>query len=87
MNYQIEFTSSASKQLKKLPDDIQQKIKIQVEELAKEPRPDEVVKLKNYEYTYRVRVGNYRVLYEIQDELLIVKVIRIGHRQDVYRQE
>lgn len=87
MNYQIEFTKSASKQLKKLPDDIQQKIKVQIEELATEPRPDGVVKLKNYEDTYRVRVGNYRVLYEIQDELLIVKVIRIGHRQDVYRQE
>jgi mRNA interferase RelE/StbE len=87
VSYQIEFTKSASKQLAKLPENVQQRIKFKVEELGDDPRPDGVVKLTNSDETYRIRVGNYRVLYEIKDDLLIIKVIRVGHRKEVYRDE
>lgn len=52
--------------------------------MAENPRPSGVVKLENTDNQYRIRVGNYRVLYEIQDDVLIVKVVRVGHRRDVY---
>ncbi|MEI2580747.1 type II toxin-antitoxin system RelE family toxin [Scytonema sp. PRP1] len=87
MTYQVELTKKASKQLAKLSEDIQQRIKIKVQELAENPRPSGVVKLENSDNKYRIRVGNYRVLYEIQDDLLIVSVIRVGHRREVYNNE
>lgn len=87
MNYQVEFTKKASKQLAKLSEDIQQRIKIKVQELAENPRASGVVKLENSDNKYRIRVGHYRVLYEIQDDLLIVSVIRVGHRREVYNNE
>lgn len=87
MTYQVEFTKKASKQLDKLSLDLQQKIKTKVQELADNPRPNGVVKLENSDDRYRIRVGDYRVLYEIQDDLLIVSVIRVGHRREVYRED
>jgi mRNA interferase RelE/StbE len=87
VTYQVEFTKKASKQLDKLSKDLQQKIKTKVQELADNPRPGGVVKLENSDDRYRIRVGDYRVLYEIQDDLLIVSVIRVGHRREVYRNE
>lgn len=87
VTYQVELTKKASKQLAKLSEDIQQRIKIKVQELAENPRPSGVVKLENSDNKYRIRVGNYRVLYEIQDDLLIVSVIRVGHRREVYNNE
>ncbi|MBD2359915.1 type II toxin-antitoxin system RelE/ParE family toxin [Anabaena minutissima FACHB-250] len=85
MIYQIEITSRAAKQLKKLPEDIKLKIEDKIHDLANDPRPDGVVKLEGDEDTYRVRVGKYRILYEVKDDLLIVRVVKIGHRRDVYR--
>ena len=83
--YQIEFTKAASKQLKKLSVQEQTRVKEQIDQLADNPRPDGVVKLKDSENSYRIRVGTYRVLYDIFDDILLVSVIRIGHRKDVYR--
>ncbi|RAM49166.1 MAG: type II toxin-antitoxin system RelE/ParE family toxin [Hapalosiphonaceae cyanobacterium JJU2] len=85
MIYQVEITSRAAKQLKKLPEDIKLRIEEKIQELAENPRPDGVVKLEDSENAYRVRVGKYRILYEIKDDLLIVKVVKIGHRKDVYK--
>ncbi|GAX45956.1 hypothetical protein NIES4075_69770 [Tolypothrix sp. NIES-4075] len=87
MTYQVEFTKKAFKQLGKLSKDLQQKIKTKVQELADNPRHSGVVKLENSDDRYRIRIGDYRVLYEIEDDLLIVSVIRVGHRRDVYRNE
>jgi mRNA interferase RelE/StbE len=83
--YQVEITSRAAKQLKKLPEDIKLRIEEKIQELAENPRPDGVVKLEDSEDTYRVRVGKYRILYEVKDNLLIVKVVKVGHRRDVYK--
>lgn len=85
MIYQVEITSRAAKQLKKLPEDIKLRIEEKIQELAENPRPDGVVKLEDSEDTYRVRVGKYRILYEVKDNLLIVKVVKVGHRRDVYK--
>ena len=85
MIYQVEITSRAAKQLKKLPEDIKLRIEEKIQELAENPRPDGVVKLEDSEDTYRARVGKYRILYEVKDDLLIVKVVKVGHRKDVYK--
>lgn len=87
MTYQVEFTRKASKQLAKLPENVQQRIKIKVEELAENPRPSGVVKLESSNNRYRIRVGDYRILYEIIDDLLIVTVVKVGHRREVYQDE
>ncbi|MCJ8282528.1 MAG: type II toxin-antitoxin system RelE/ParE family toxin [Rivularia sp. ALOHA_DT_140] len=84
MTYQIEISSRAAKQLKKLPPDIRDRINEKILELAENPRPNGVVKLEDDD-RYRIRVGSYRVLYEIKDDLLIVKVVKVAHRKEVYR--
>ena len=85
--YQIELSKTASKQLKKLSKEEQGRIEEKIDELADNPRPEGVVKLKDAENSYRIRVGNYRVLYDIFDHILLVNVIKIGHRKDVYRKK
>ena len=85
--YQIEFTASASKQLKKLPEEEKTRIRDKIDELADNPRPDGVVKLTNSENSYRIRVGSYRVLYDIFDDILLISVIKVRHRKDVYRKK
>jgi mRNA interferase RelE/StbE len=87
VTYQIEISNRAVKQLKKLSTDIRERINKKILDLAKNPRPSGVVKLENTDNKYRIRVGNYRVLYEIKDDVLIIKVIRVGHRRDVYQDE
>ena len=83
-NYQIEFTKSASKQLKKLPKEQQIRIQAKIDELADNPRPDGVVKLTNSENS-RIRVGSYRIVYDILDDILLISVVKVSHRKDVYR--
>ena len=85
MTYRIEFVKQAAKQLKALSSEDQQKIKIKIDALTNVPRPDGVVKLTGEDHLYRVRVGNYRIIYCIQDEQLLVLVLKIGHRRDVYQ--
>lgn len=86
MNYKVKFTKGARKMLKKLPLDIQNRIKPKIKALSVEPRPDGVKKLKGKENSYRIRVGDYRVVYEIFDDVLIVKVLEIGHHSDIYKE-
>jgi mRNA interferase RelE/StbE len=56
-------------------------------ELAENPRPSGVIKLEGSNDTYRIRVGSYRVLYDIFDDVLIISVVRVGHRREVYKDE
>ena len=86
MTYQIEISSRAAKQLKKLPPDIRDRINDKILELADNPRPSGVVKLEDDD-KYRIRVGSYRVLYEIKDDVLMVKVVKVAHRKEVYREK
>lgn len=85
MSYQVEFSRGASKQFRKLPPSIQERVQAKIDELAVEPRPNQVKKLQGDDSLYRIRVGNYRIVYEIKDDVLLVIVIRIKHRSEVYK--
>ena len=85
MIYEIIITKSIQKQLDNLPNNIQERVYDKISQLAKEPRPDGVVKLKGYDNEYRIRIGDYRLVYEIQDEQLIVLLVQCKHRRDVYK--
>lgn len=84
MTYRVEILPSARRQIKKLPSDVQIKVRQAIVELTSEPRPISALKLTGRN-AYRIRLGNYRVIYEIYDEVLIVTVVAVGHRRDVYR--
>lgn len=64
---------------------IQTRIVERIDGLAEEPRPPGATNVVGASDTYRIRVGDYRIVYEIQDAVLVVLVIRVGHRRDVYR--
>ncbi len=83
--YKVFFRPSADRALKKLPQDVQRRIVGEVAILAHDPRPAGVVKLAGHENLWRIRVGNYRVVYEIHGNRLVVLVLRVAHRKDAYR--
>ena len=82
--FDLEFASSIRKDLKKINKKDVIKIISEIQNLAKNPRPTSCKKLTNEEL-YRIRIGNYRVIYEIFDERLIVHIVKVGHRKDVYK--
>lgn len=82
--YEIFFKDSVWKELKKIPKNDLKKIISRVEQLGNDPRPMGCEKLTDHEL-YRIRQGNYRIVYSIQDNELTVWVIKVGHRKDVYR--
>jgi len=84
-SYDIEITQSAEKQLGKLPREDQLRIVRAVLALAEDPRPRGCRKLTGYDDVFRIRVGSYRVIYSIAERSLVVLVLKIGHRGDVYR--
>lgn len=81
--YTVLVSKTAQKQLNKLPDNIATPLIEAIGSLADEPRPHGCKKLKGRE-AYRIRKGNYRVIYEVNDGILTVEVIAIGHRKDIY---
>ncbi len=85
MAYTVELLPTAEEQLSKLPKDAQRRIARKIDSLAENPRPPDAKLLKNTEKFYRIRVGDYRLIYSIDGRHLVVLVIRIGHRRDVYR--
>ena len=84
--YQVEFAPTAVKQLRSLHKQFQAQIVRRIETLADDPRPPGVEKLAGEDGIYRIRSGTYRILYTINDKALVVLVIRIGDRKEVYRQ-
>ena len=83
--FEIQWRSSTKKDLRKLPAKEVPRIVALVETLASEPFPHGTEKLSGAEHTYRIRVGDYRVIYEVWREVRIVLVQRVRHRSDVYR--
>lgn len=83
MIYEVKFTNAAKRQLKKLPRPAREQVFELAVSLANNPRPTGVVKLKKRP-GWRMRTGDYRVIYTIEDEHLLVTVIRAGHRKEVY---
>jgi len=83
--YRVEVARRALRVLSSLPRREQQRIRAAVDLLAEQPRPPGAVHLVGEPHAYRVRVGDYRIVYEIFDNRLVIQVVRIGHRKDVYR--
>ena len=83
--YSIEFTRSAEKDLDKIPDLYYETIISKIKKLANEPRPYGHKKLKSYTNYYRIRIAKYRIIYSIQDDKLLIVVIAIDHRKDIYK--
>jgi mRNA interferase RelE/StbE len=85
--YRIEIMRPALKQLAALPREEQVRVTADINALAGNPRPRGVEKLKGQDEKYRIRVGAYRVIYTIRDDRLVVLVLLIGHRKDIYRKK
>lgn len=85
MRYTVEFTPGCARQLEKLPRNVQVRLKPHIDALAEEPRPGGAEKLAGEEGLYRIRVGDHRIIYFVEDQALIVLVVKVGHRRDVYR--
>jgi len=85
LKYRIEVKKSAAKALKKIPKPDQKRISERIDNLAKNlPNPD-TTKMKGNNPFHKIRVGDYRIVYEIQDYILLILIIKIGHRKDIYR--
>lgn len=83
MTYKVKILRKAIKQLETLPPKDYQAIKLKILALGENPRPRNCKKLKGRD-GFRIRQGNYRIIYDIKDEILTVRVITIGNRKDVY---
>lgn len=83
--YSVEIARRAVKALAALPRLEQQRIRAAIDLLADNPRPPGCVALAGENHIYRVRVGDYRIIYEVLDARLLIQVVRIGDRRDVYR--
>ena len=84
-SYEIEISRTAERQLKKLAEEDQLRVVRAVLALTEEPRPRGSRKLTGYDDVFRIRVGRFRVLYSVSDARLVILVLKIGHRRDVYR--
>ncbi len=85
MTYRLEIAAIAKRQFKQLPDDVQSRLRAKIESLASCPRPHGSRKLIGYQDVYRIRAGRYRVIYSVDDEKVIVLILKLGHRRGVYR--
>ena len=85
MKYKVQLKRSVVKTLKSLPQKEVKKIAKKIDSLERNPVPKDSKKLKSEKDLYRVRVGDYRILYFFQNSNLTVLVIRIGHRKDIYK--
>ncbi len=85
MSYRIGVKKSAAKALKKIPKADRKRIVNKIDSLAESlPNPD-TTKMKGKNPFHKVRVGNYRIVYEIQDDVLLILIVKVGHRKDIYR--
>lgn len=85
MAYQVIVKPSAAKAIRKLDRVTQRRIIRLLDYLAKHPRPEGVVKMQGEERMWRLRIGDHRLIYEVHDDRLVVLVLRVGHRRDVYK--
>jgi mRNA interferase RelE/StbE len=84
-SYQLEWRRSATKDLRRIASEEVPRVIAAVESLVEDPFPPGCVKLSGSERSYRIRVGDYRILYDVLSGRLVIEVIRVGHRKDVYR--
>jgi len=82
-NYKIEIKKSATKEIERLPRSILKRVLEKIQSLSEAPRPSGCKKLTADE-KYRLRVGDYRILYSIEDDILVIYVVKVAHRKKVY---
>lgn len=85
MQYKIEFRPRAHKFLNEMPKGDKERVLQRIQEISHDPRHDNVIKMAGKDEKYRARQGNYRIVFSIHDELLIVEIIDIDHRKDAYK--
>jgi len=83
--YRIEISATAERQLKKIRREDKVRILRSISLLASDPRPSGCRKMSGYDDIYRLRIGDYRVIYEVDGRRIIVVILKIGHRREVYR--
>jgi mRNA interferase RelE/StbE len=83
--YKVEFTPAARRDIASLPRGILRRIDARLLELGQEPHPPGATKLRDRDGLLRVRVGDYRIIYRVENKRLVVLVIRVGHRREIYR--
>lgn len=83
--YEVQISRRAAKALAALQRNDQLRIRAAIDLLSETPRPPNCVAIVGEHSAYRVRVGSYRIVYEVVDEILLVQVVRVGHRREVYR--
>lgn len=85
MKYSIVILPVARKELLDLPSEVQKRIDKKILALADDPRPHNVKALQGEKGLYRIRVGDYRIVYSVEDKIVTVIIVRVRHRKDVYR--
>ena len=85
MDYGVLVSKSVQKQINQLPTSVQARAIEKIVNLATEPRPSGCLKLKGYDNQYCIRIGEYRIRYETDDQALIVKILQCKHPRDVYK--
>jgi mRNA interferase RelE/StbE len=86
-SFLIEWRKSTKKDLRRIAATEVNKIVAAVTDLAKDPRPDGCTKMQGSDLAYRIRIGDYRVIYEIFEKRLVIEVVRVSHRREVYRKK
>ena len=85
MKYRVEFKRSAAKALKKIPKSDQRRIRDRIDSLAENLPESATTKMKGDNPFHRIKVGDYRIIYEVHSDILVIMVLKIGHRKEVYR--
>jgi mRNA interferase RelE/StbE len=85
VRYTVEVTPAAGRQIRKLGRTAQERVLARIEKLEEDPRPHDASKLQTPEELYRIRVSDYRIVYQVEDDRLIVLIVRVGNRKEVYR--
>jgi mRNA interferase RelE/StbE len=84
MTYSVKIAPTAERQLRKFDPQVRRRVQAAIDLLAQDPRPPKAIQLIGGSGEWRVRTGNYRIIYDIQDDDLIVLVLRLGHRREIY---
>jgi len=85
MAYSVQFKPAALRQLERLPREIQRRVAVRIEMLREDPTPAGCKRLAGMPDAWRIRIGDYRLVYQVQRHVLLVLVLKIGHRREAYR--
>ena len=83
--YRIDVSATAERQLRKLEPEARARIVDAIKNLASNPRPRGSRKLRGYEDVFRIRTGVFRIIYSIEDDRLLIIILKVGHRREIYR--